>query len=188
MIEKLSRTQPYWAVGIIPAQYEKLQYRLDEMYEDKLDGRINQDLYNRKSLEWKREQDDILRKIERLQGASRSYKNGGVKLLELSQQAVMLYEKQTAQEKRRIINFVCSNSVWKDGLLQPNYRKPFDILVENNLQFQNKWPIFRRKTTILNFGSPARTRTADKVVNSHLLYLLSYWGSVKSFSFIFLAS
>ena len=28
----------------------------------------------------------------------------------------------------------------------------------------------------LNFGSPARTRTTDKVINSHLLYRLSYWG------------
>lgn len=27
-------------------------------------------------------------------------------------------------------------------------------------------------------GSPGRTRTADSVVNSHLLYQLSYWGSV----------
>ena len=27
-------------------------------------------------------------------------------------------------------------------------------------------------------GSPGRTRTADKVVNSHLLYQLSYRGSV----------
>ena len=27
-------------------------------------------------------------------------------------------------------------------------------------------------------GSPARTRTADPMVNSHLLCQLSYWGSV----------
>lgn len=27
-----------------------------------------------------------------------------------------------------------------------------------------------------SFGSPTRTRTRDKVVNSHLLYRLSYWG------------
>jgi hypothetical protein len=32
-----------------------------------------------------------------------------------------------------------------------------------------------RKPLIL-FGSPARTRTADPVVNSHLLCQLSYWG------------
>ncbi len=27
------------------------------------------------------------------------------------------------------------------------------------------------------FGSPGQTRTADKVINSHLLYRLSYWGT-----------
>ena len=26
-------------------------------------------------------------------------------------------------------------------------------------------------------GSPSRTRTSDPVVNSHLLYQLSYWGT-----------
>lgn len=26
------------------------------------------------------------------------------------------------------------------------------------------------------YGSPARTRTTDKAVNSRLLYRLSYWG------------
>jgi hypothetical protein len=34
-------------------------------------------------------------------------------------------------------------------------------------------------TTFLRIGSPGRTRTNDKVVNSHLLYQLSYRGSVK---------
>ena len=33
-----------------------------------------------------------------------------------------------------------------------------------------------KKTTLVHFGSPGRTRTADKVVNSHLLYQLSYRG------------
>ena len=28
------------------------------------------------------------------------------------------------------------------------------------------------------FGSPARTRTTDPMVNSHLLYRLSYWGII----------
>ncbi|RJX30435.1 MAG: hypothetical protein C4531_09095 [Desulfurivibrio sp.] len=68
----------------LQAQYDKLQRRLDAMYEDKLDGRIDQDFYDRKSSAWKGEQDDILRKIERLQTANRSYPDEGVKLLELT--------------------------------------------------------------------------------------------------------
>ena len=32
------------------------------------------------------------------------------------------------KEKKRILNFVFSNSSWKDGRLIPTYRKPFDLL------------------------------------------------------------
>ena len=28
------------------------------------------------------------------------------------------------------------------------------------------------------YGSPARTRTRDRLINSQLLYQLSYWGTV----------
>ncbi len=113
--------------------------------EDKLDGRIDQDFYDRKSSEWKKEQDDILLKIERQQEANRSYLDEGVKLLELVQRAVILYEKQNEQEKRRIINFMCSNSTWKDGRLYPTYRQPFDMLVEKNLAYQKKKAVLHEK-------------------------------------------
>jgi site-specific DNA recombinase len=63
------------------------------MYMDKLDGRIDQKFFDQKSREWKKEQDDIFRKIERHQKADRSYLDEGVKLLELAQRAVTLYEK-----------------------------------------------------------------------------------------------
>ncbi|MCP4576035.1 MAG: hypothetical protein GY846_07105 [Deltaproteobacteria bacterium] len=79
------------------AHYEKLQRRLDVMYEDKLDGIIDQDFYERKSAMWKKEQDDITRKIESHQGADGSYLDEGVKLLELMQKAVILYEKQNTR-------------------------------------------------------------------------------------------
>ena len=72
----------------LKTQHEKLQHRLDAMYEDKLDGVIDQDFYVRKSTTWKKEQDDITRKIEAHRGADRWYLDEGVKLLELMQQVV----------------------------------------------------------------------------------------------------
>ena len=30
-------------------------------------------------------------------------------------------------------------------------------------------------------GSPSRTRTSDPMINSHLLYQLSYWGTQTAF-------
>ncbi|MFZ7113386.1 MAG: recombinase family protein [Desulfatiglandales bacterium] len=138
----------------LQTQYDKLQRRLDAMYEDKLDGRINQTYYDQKSSTWKKEQDDIFRKMERLQGANRSYLDEGIKLLELAQHAVILYEKQTAQEKRKIINFVCSNSLWKDGRLIPNYRQPFDILAKNNLAYQKEKASFPKKIGLFDIWLP----------------------------------
>jgi hypothetical protein len=60
----------------------------------------------------------------------------GVRLLELAQKAVILYEKQDMLEKRRLLDFVCSNSTWKDGKLIPQYRKPFDLLAVTNQSYQ----------------------------------------------------
>ncbi len=33
-------------------------------------------------------------------------------------------------EKRRLLDFVFSNSTWAGGRLTPNYRKPFDLISE----------------------------------------------------------
>ncbi len=52
------------------------------------------------------------------------------------------------------------------------------ILWDNDQSMGQQLSESRRK--LLNIGSPGRTRTADKVVNSHLLYQLSYRGIVGS--------
>ena len=113
-------------------QYSKLQHRLDLMYEDKLDGRIDQEFYERKSTDWKQQQVEISRQILALKRSDQSDLSEGVQLLELAQRAVILYDQQSNREKRRILNFVCSNSTWKEGQLSPNYRQPFGIIAEKN--------------------------------------------------------
>ena len=87
---------------------------------------------------WREEQDNILRKIEKHQNANKNYLNEGVRLLELVQNAIKLYEKQEMSEKRKILNFEVSNSIWKHGRLTPIYRKPFDILAKTNQSYQSK--------------------------------------------------
>ncbi len=72
------------------------------------------------------------------QDANTAYLDEGVKLLELLQQAISLYDQQSMHEKRRLLNFVCSNSVWKDGCLYPKYRQPFEILAVTNREYQRK--------------------------------------------------
>ena len=64
------------------------------------------------------------------QNAGNFWSQEAIRILELSNRAWELYEQREMVEKRRLLDFVFSNSSWKDGRLTPNYRKPFDSIVE----------------------------------------------------------
>ena len=51
-----------------------------------------------------------------------------INLLGLARRAHELFENQPANEKRKLLDFVLSNSIWKNGELVAEYRQPFDVL------------------------------------------------------------
>lgn len=114
----------------LQAEYARLEGRIEAMYVDKLDGKITTAFFDERAAAWRREQQDIMERIQRLQDASQTYINDGIRLLELAQSAYILFVKQTPAEKRRLLNFMVSNCVWKDGELTVTYKQPFDMLAE----------------------------------------------------------
>lgn len=68
----------------LSAEHAQLQNRLDQMYVDKLDGKIGESFYERKSSEWRAEQDRIMEAIQRHRSADRSYADTGINLLRLA--------------------------------------------------------------------------------------------------------
>lgn len=54
------------------------------------------------------------------------------RLASMAKPAAGLFEKQEPREKRRRLDFVLSNSIWKDGELTPEFRQPFDLLFVAN--------------------------------------------------------
>ncbi|SRR6266446_147015 len=118
------------AIGRLQAEHERLQHRLHAMYVDKLDGRIDNSFYTQMSEQWRLEQDKLMQEILRHQVADRSYIDEGVRLVELAHGARRLFLKQERSEQRRLLNFVLSNSTWKNGVLTPVFRQPFDLIAE----------------------------------------------------------
>src|SRR6202046_2721656 len=94
------------------------------MYEDRLDGRIDLSLFERKSGEYRQEQARITAEINGLGTADGQYMDAGIRLLELTRNMHRLFEKQQAAEKRRLLDFVVSNSVWKEGKSARDWRRP----------------------------------------------------------------
>lgn len=126
------------AVARLQAEDTRLQNRLDQMYTDKLDGRIDAAFFDRKKAEWRTEQDRIQRTLQEHVTANRSYLDEGVNLLELADRAADLFRSQPAKEKRRLLDFVLSNSTWKNGQLTPKLRQPFDLLADMNAAVAKK--------------------------------------------------
>jgi site-specific DNA recombinase len=126
------------AIAALQADQNRLQNRLEAIYVDKLDGRIDGAFYDRMSTGWRAEQARCLREIERHQAANKSYMDEGVQLLELAQNAQRLFEKQESREKRRLLNFVVSNCTWQRGQLSITFHQPFDILAETALAHEER--------------------------------------------------
>ena len=62
-------------------------------------------------------------------------------MIELLQRVVQLYDSQQPHEKRRLLNFVCSNPTWKAGELFTEFRQPFDLIANM------KRPLARSEST-----------------------------------------
>jgi site-specific DNA recombinase len=121
------------AIERLQTEHKRFQNRLDAMYVDKLDGRVDATFYERMSTSWREEQTRCLREIEQHQAANKSYMDEGVRLLELAWNARRLFERQEPREKRRLLNFLVSNCSWKGGELTATLRQPFDLLAETTL-------------------------------------------------------
>jgi hypothetical protein len=105
---------------------------------DKLDGKIEGAFSEGKAREWREEQNRIQHTIEEHQDANQSYLDEGIRILELSQRAHELFQKQESREKRRLLNFLLSNCTWKNGELEVIYRQPFDMIAEMKREHEKK--------------------------------------------------
>jgi hypothetical protein len=126
--ERFHRT----AVMQLQQQYLGVQAKLDRGYEDRLAGRVGDELWARKSGEWETELAAIRRETARHEQASHDYGVTGSKILELAKNAHNLFIRQDPHEQARPLKLLVSNSSFDRGSLSVTYVKPFDMLVEGN--------------------------------------------------------
>jgi site-specific DNA recombinase len=143
LLSSNKETQEYHekAIAKLQAEYKKLETRIQQMYVDKLDGKILGDFFDSMATKWRAEQTEILTMLQKHQNANKNYIGEGVKLLELAQNSYKLFVQQDPAEKRRLLNFLVSNSYWADKNLKVVLRKPFDLLTKiSDLVDQDDYP------------------------------------------------
>ena len=149
--------QTFEKLTVAVSEYAQL---IDMKKINRLDGFIEPAFFQRKTREWGQSQASIAEQIAQYEDANQEYFKDGVRLLELSRKAYFLFKKQNPHEKRRLLNFVCSNSTWRDRTLTATFRQPFDILAVTNTAWQRQ-KAAGDTSSDLRFlsGSAGRTRT-----------------------------
>lgn len=112
-------------------ELEAVRRRMDQAYEDKLDGKITEDFWNRKRAEWQSE----LSRIEAQLAACDAGTEGdrllnAKRILELANKAYFLYLTRKPAEQADLLRKALLNCSIDGVSLYPTYRKPFDLIAE----------------------------------------------------------
>lgn len=118
-------------------QREKLEHRLtairrhiDQAYMDKLDGKITEDFWPRKTTEWQLEEQQIQIAMQGLQDTNTDQSLTVKRTLELANKAYFLYVTQNPSEQAKMLKTVLSNCRVDAASLYPSYRKAFDLIFQ----------------------------------------------------------
>ncbi|HEV8416255.1 MAG TPA: recombinase family protein [Bryobacteraceae bacterium] len=133
--EQAAREQ---AIKRLHARHEQAQARIETMYRDRLDGRIDAEFFDSHAAEWRREQKAILARICDIQRAAPASIDQAIDMLHLTSRASELFLKQPAHEQRHLLGVVMEKADWKDGTLRTTLFEPFEVLRRSNRESHRK--------------------------------------------------
>jgi hypothetical protein len=110
----------------------RLQTRLDVLYEDRRDGRIDVTMYDKKAEEIRANQQRVRTRITQCQPAGLAPATKAVDLMVLTSKAADRFELQCASEQRRLLRLVLREAIWQAGELRTCFREPFEQLRLSN--------------------------------------------------------
>ncbi len=92
-----------------------------------MEGRIEEDFYQRLQHQWREERDRCNDDLARLDTADDSYFNAGLLLLKLGQEAQKAFQTKSAEREQSLLKFVLSNRTWSNGELTSQRRTDRDL-------------------------------------------------------------
>jgi DNA invertase Pin-like site-specific DNA recombinase len=111
-------------------EISRLKGRLDALYEDRLDGRISLEDYDKMAQKNKEEAENLERKLVQITSDDKSFTVDAAYLLKLSRNAGKLFESSKAPLKNRLLKIILSNLEFEDKILFYKRRAPFDVISE----------------------------------------------------------
>ncbi|OGB83586.1 hypothetical protein A3F66_04415 [candidate division TM6 bacterium RIFCSPHIGHO2_12_FULL_32_22] len=111
-------------------RHQEITLMLDNLYMDKLKGRITDNEYDRFYQNLRNQLTEINIKLSNLQEADDNYYITAKYILNLTKQAFELFKSSEVEEKRQLIKLVLQNIELKDEKLLFQAQKPFNLLLD----------------------------------------------------------
>jgi len=113
----------------LEADRARIEKRLDLLFDEKIDGKINKDFYEKKQKQYEDTLKDVLSAIANHTRANVDYLKLGINIFELAQKGRTIYDKKLLMnEKRELLNFVFSNLKLDGETLTPSLKNGFQIV------------------------------------------------------------
>jgi hypothetical protein len=109
---------------------ESICRRIDQAYTDKLDGRIPEEFWQRKMIEWQADEQRIEAVITGLKESGSDRLLSVKRILELANKAYFLYLTRKPAEQAELLRKVLLNCSIDAVSVTPTYRKPFDLIFQ----------------------------------------------------------
>ena len=114
----------------LKTDYEKIDQKMSLMYDDRLEGRITADMYDKKLKEYSEKQQDLLFEMRKYQKANESFYLTANQVLNLGKRAYEIFESSETEEKRQLLNFVFQNFKLDGKNLLFETKTPFDTVLQ----------------------------------------------------------
>lgn len=112
-------------------QIKRLQNRIDQAYLDKLDGLIDETTWKTRTKEWTREKEEFGIKMTAAQKDDVHYLNNASLIIELCNNAAQMFKTGNVAKKRRVIDMITSNCVYKNGNIDVELKSVFEVVLKS---------------------------------------------------------
>ncbi len=113
-------------------ELERFQTRLEVLYDDRLDGRIDASTYDKRAADIRQQQSDIRRRVAERQATGLPPASKAVDLIALTSRAAELFVEQPGKEQNKLVRLLVESASWKGGELRMCFREPFAKLRLSN--------------------------------------------------------
>lgn len=118
------------SLSVLRKEQDKLQRRISQVYDDKLDGVIDEKMYLEKVSEYKARQMEIVEEMKRHEKADQNFYVTANMVLNLAARVREIFESSEVDEKRELLNLVFQNLQLEGKKVLAQVCEPFNMMMD----------------------------------------------------------